>query len=103
MHAAVPGGRRHPADWKLSCLGSTSAAQLHRELLILVMDTVVPQISRVGQLSSHAWLVHTSPAPVMVSTPSLPSVAHEVADSIILTDEGAERFLEKFPLVRILE
>lgn len=39
----------------------------------------------------------------MVSTPSLPSAAHEVADSLFLTDEEAERFLEKFPLVHILE
>ena len=40
---------------------------------------------------------------VMVSTPSLPSAAHEIADSVLLTDEEAEQFLHKFPLVHILE
>ncbi len=39
----------------------------------------------------------------MVSTPSLPSAAHEVADSVLLTDEEAEQFLLKFPLMHILE
>ena len=39
----------------------------------------------------------------MVSTPSLPSAAHELADSVFLTVEEAERFLQKFPLVHILE
>ena len=39
----------------------------------------------------------------MVSTPSLPSAAHEIADSVLLTDEEAEQFLQKFPLVHILQ
>ncbi|KAL0018991.1 hypothetical protein WJX79_000081 [Trebouxia sp. C0005] len=39
----------------------------------------------------------------MVSTPSLPSAAHEIADSVLPTDEEAEQFLHKFPLVHILE
>lgn len=44
-----------------------------------------------------------SAVPLMVSTPSLPSAAHEIADSVFLTDDEAERFLQKFPLVQILE
>ena len=65
---------------------------------------------------SHEWLLYRSAgwlqdlgvysiglAYIMVSTPSLPSAAHELADSILLTDKEAERFLQKFPLVHILE
>ena len=63
------------------------STQIRRLVLVVVTDSDL----------------HTSFGPVMVSTPSLPSAAHEVADSILLTDEEAERFLQKFPLVHILE
>lgn len=39
----------------------------------------------------------------MVSTPSLPSAAHQIAESIFLSDEDAREFLQRFPLVQMLE
>lgn len=39
----------------------------------------------------------------MVSTPSLPSAAHQIAESVFLSDEDAREFLQRFPLVQILE
>ena len=81
-----------------------SAAQLQPQLLILVMhaDQERGLRRRLRRFNTTVHLV-SSVVPLMVSTPSLPSAAHEIADSIFLTDEEAERFLQKFPLVHILE
>ena len=80
---------------------STATGSVIRSLVRSLLACVSCDIRRV-ELSYAVASIWIS-LWVMVSTPWLPSAAHEIADLVLLTDEQAEGFLHRFPLVHILE